>query len=167
MANYLTDAQVQPALVKAQRFNFDAAKRRAEKLGLVVVSVCHASIPRGVPPQDGTGNYIKAKTVYIGKPGAMEHNCAYARCYSTIHQIVDPGMGEALSSICGHLAYYDTFNGSRADYEAYFNSPYPLLPHQKAELAESWHEHTTTAQRAILRLPAEMITWLRSVYADT
>ena len=151
------------AKVKAIQFPYDAARRQAEKHGLTVISVCHASIPKGVPLRDGYGNHIQARTVYIGQPGTIEKRCAYARCYSTIHQIVDPGTQEALSAIAEHLMYWDIF-GSRAEYEHYFNTPYRLLPHQQDELAIAWQEHSSTAQRAIACLPAELISWLRSTY---
>jgi hypothetical protein len=148
------------------RLYFDAAKRRAESLGIVVVSVCHADIPNGTPLVDGLGNYIKARTVYIGKAGTPEKRCAYARCFSTIHQVVEPGTAEALSSIATHLMYWDTFK-DRASYEHCHNTPYKLLPHQQDQLVDSWRDHASTAQRAIACLPAELIGWLRSTYTDS
>lgn len=152
-----------PFRLTLDRFPYDAAKRQAEKYSLTVVSVCHADIPKGAPLIDGCGNYIKARTVYIGLPGTIEKNCAFARCHSTIHQSVEPGTAEALCAIAGHLLYFDTFHGSRQEYIDYHNSPYRLLPYQQDQLIESWHEHTTTAQHAIKCLPAELIAWLRSL----
>lgn len=149
------------------RFPYSWASREADKYGLTVTSVCHADIPAGVPLKDGYGNYIKARTVYIGKPGAAAYNCAYARCFSTIHQIVEPGMAEALSAIADSLMYWDVFKGSRANYEAYYNSPVKLLPYQQDQLAASWRDHANTAQRAMLRLPAGLIEWLRSTYKES
>ena len=154
-----------PFCPKVSRFYFDAARRHAERLGIVVVSVCHADIPNGVPAQDGMGNYIKARTVYIGKAGTPEKRCAYARCFSTIHQLVEPGTAEALSAIATHLMYWDTFQ-NRANYEEYHSTPYRLLPYQQDQLAESWRDHSSTAQRAIACLPAELVAWLRSTYAE-
>lgn len=144
-------------------FPFDAAKRRAENSGLVVISVCHADLLPGTPRQDGTGNYIQARTVYIGRPGSMEHSCAYARCYSTIYQRVDPGLAECLSAITYHLLVFNEFNGSRASYEDYMNDPYRLYPQD--QLRAAWHEHATTAQRAMRCLPPELLAWLQSLNA--
>ncbi len=152
-----------PFQVKPVNFSHDAARRLAKKHGLVVISVCHASLANGVPSQDGYGNYVQARTVYIGHPGTIEKRCAFARCYSTIYQTVEPGIAEALSVIAGHLMYFDSF-ASRAEYETYHNTPYRLLPHQQTQLADAWHEHSGTAQRAIACLPAEIIAWLRSTY---
>lgn len=151
-----------PFRVSLPRFPYDAANRRATEAGLVVISVCHADLPPGTPLQDDMGNYIQARTVYIGKPGTLEKHCAFGRCYSTIHQTVNPGLAECLSAIAGHLLYFDTF-GTRANYEDYHNDPYRLLPHQQDQLAESWHEHATTAQRAVECLPPEVLEWLRSL----
>jgi hypothetical protein len=75
---------------------------------------------------------------------------------------VDPGISEALSAIAGHLLYFDTFQTRKA-YEDYHNTPYALLPYQQDQLAESWHEHATTAQRAIKCLPPELVAWLRGL----
>lgn len=154
-------APFQPRIV---RFPYSWASREAGKHGVVVTSVCHADIPRGTPLRDAHGNYIKARTVYIGKPGAAPYNCAYARCFSTIHQIVEPGIAEALASIATHLMYWDTFDGSRAKYEEYHNTPIRLAEYMQDQLAEAWRDHANQAQRAILRLPAGLVEWLRSTY---
>lgn len=155
-----------PFQPKVIRFPYDWASHEADKYGLAVTSTCHADIPRGTPLKDGRGNYMKARTVYIGKPGAAAYNCAYARCFSTIHQIAEPGMAEALSAIATHLMYWDTFEGSRANYEEYYNTPHRLPAYMQDQLAEAWRDHANMAQRAILRLPAGLIEWLRSTYKE-
>jgi hypothetical protein len=151
--------------VSIDRFPYDAARRIAADHGLTVISVCHASLPPGTPAKDHYGNYVSAFTVYIGKPGTIEKNCAYARCFKPHTQLVDPGISEALSAIADHLAYWDKF-GSRADYEAYYNSPNRLPEYQQQQLRDAWCDHASTAQRAIACLPAELVAWLRGLQGN-
>jgi hypothetical protein len=155
-------AATQSRRITISRFPYDAARWQAEKHGLTVISVCHASLPPGTPSRDHYGNYVSALTVYIGKPGTVEKNCAYARCFKPHTQLVDPGISEALSAIAYHLAYFDSF-ANRAEYEAYYNSPHKLPEYQQQQLRDAWHDHSSTAQRAIACLPAELIAWLRSL----
>lgn len=155
-------ATTQSRRITIDRFPYDAARWQAEKHGLAVISICHADLPPGTPSRDHYGNYVSAFTVYIGKPGAVPYNCAYARCFKPHTQLVDPGISEALSAIANHLAYFDSF-ADRAEYIEYFNSPHRLPEYQQQQLRDAWCDHSSTAQRAIRCLPPELILWLRSL----
>lgn len=151
----------------AGRFPYDAARNRAERLGLSVVSVCHASLPPGVPCRDHWDNYVTAETVYIGAPGTPEKLCAYGRSVHSIHQQATPGLAEALRDICDALAVMDSFT-SRAEYVDYYLGPNVgrCPAHQIDQMAQAWRDYQCTAHRAVRCLPPELVAWLRSLYQE-
>jgi hypothetical protein len=142
------------------RFLFDAAKRRAEDAGLTVISICPAALPVGIPSRDHYGNYVKAETVYIGKPGTIEKNCAYGRSVYPIHQIVAPGIAEGLADIAESLQNFQTFK-TRAAYEDYYRSGCRGAADIDS-MAQAWRDYVTTAERARRCLPPDLFAWLAS-----
>lgn len=145
------------------KFNYSAAEFRAREAGLTVVSVCHAALPAGVPSRDHWGNYVMAETVYVGRPGTVEKNCAYGRSVHSIHQGARPSVADALRDIADALRMVRTF-ASRADYEAYY---LPGCRHNGNidAMAESWRDYSNTAARARRCLPADLLEWLESLEA--
>lgn len=139
------------------RFLFDAAVRRAQNSGLSVISVCHASLPPGVPCRDHYGNYVNAFTVYIGKPGSIEKDCAYGRSVCSIHQTVSPGMGEALADISRNLRLAEQFQ-TRDQYEDYFLPS--ARPCEVDQLRQAWRDIQNCSQRARRCLPPLLVAWL-------
>ena len=140
-------------------FNFDAAERRAREAGLCVVSVCHANLPAGCSSRDQCGNYVKAESVYLGcGPNALERDCAYGVCVSSIHQTVLPGAGEALHVIAKAIQTVDTFGDRHAHFD-YFR-PSCRGPAELDALDRAWREAEDCARRARHILPAELIAWL-------
>jgi hypothetical protein len=145
------------------RFPYDAAERRARESGLALVNVCHAALPPGVPSRDHWGNYVTARTVYLGTPGTVEKDCAYGRVVHSIHQQATPSMADALHDIADALLMVRTF-ADRAAYEAYFSAGCRNSAERDA-MATAWHDYSGTAQRATRCLPPELLTWLESLEA--
>jgi hypothetical protein len=139
-------------------FLFDAAKRRATDLGLTVISVCHADIPPGMPIQDHFGNYVTARTIYIGKPGTAEKNCAYGRSVFPIHQAVDPGIDSCLLNIWEALNILRRF----PDLEQYLEAWRPSTSgtNRYEQVRDYWLDCKSIVDRAKRCLPDEILAWL-------
>lgn len=148
---------------RSGRFLYDAAERRAREAGIAVVSICHASIPKGVPSRDHFGNYVMAETVYIGRPGDKEKYCAYSCCVHSIHQRVEPSVADCLAGIAEALLYVNTFENreSYLDYY-YFSLPGAARPYRIDDVINVWHDHVAVAMRARRYLPADVLAWLES-----
>jgi hypothetical protein len=148
-------------------FPYNAAEHRAREAGLTVVAVCHADLPAGASRRDHYGSYLTARTAYIGTdPAAMPRDCAYGRCIQTIHQLVEPGVAEALRDIAEQLQLVASF-GSRAALETYYADC--LRPGDRGaavmrdQLALQWRDAQNTAHRARKVLPPELVEWLLTV----
>lgn len=142
------------------RFLFDAAERRAREAGIQVIQACYADLPPGVPCRDGYGNYVTGETIYIGIPGTAAKDCAYGRCFHSIHDVSSPSVSSALRDIAEALQVLRTF-GSRADYEAYYRAGCRTVADHD-NMAVAWRDYSNTAHRAIRCLPAELLSWLDS-----
>ena len=142
-------------------FLFDAAKRRATELGLTVVSVCHASLPDGLPCRDHYGNYLTARTVYIGEPGTIEKDCTYGRSVFPIHQTVEPGVDSCLFDVWEALHTIKKYSSC----ETYLESvaPYVSGPIQLEQARSHWFDRKSVADRARRCLPAELMAWLMNL----
>jgi hypothetical protein len=125
-----------------------------------VISVCHAALPHGVPERDHFGNYVMAQTVYLGRPGSTERDCAYGRSVHSIHQAALPGMAEAMADIAEALMYTREF-ASCAEYETYF-LPACRSAAEICEMPAAWRDYRCTADRARRCLPADLLAWLDS-----
>lgn len=140
------------------QFPYDAAERRAREAGIRVISVCHANLPAGCGTRDGYGNYVKAQSVFLGQPDALERDCAYGVCVSSIHQIATPSAADALEAIARAIQTVNAFGDRHAHFN-YFRPACRGVAELDA-LDRAWWEAQGCAMRARRTLPAELLEWL-------